>query len=174
MTSSDPPRRLILLRHAKSEWPPGVHDLERPLGPRGEADAAAAGRAIAAGPAAPDLVLCSPALRARQTWAHAAAELAVPPPTSYELSLYGADPDGVIALVRTVDPGVETVVVVGHEPTTSATAERLAGPGSAQDDLDRLREKYPTSALAVFTLPGGWAELSDGGAALERFVVPRG
>jgi phosphohistidine phosphatase len=174
MTSSDPIRRLILLRHAKSEWPPGVHDLERPLAPRGEADAAAAGRAIAAGPAMPDLVLCSPALRARQTWAHAVAELAVPPPASYQPSLYGADPDGVIALVRTVDPGVQTVVVVGHEPTTSATAERLAGPGSADDELARLRAKFPTSGLAVFTVAGPWAELADGGGALERFVIPRG
>jgi phosphohistidine phosphatase len=73
-----------------------------------------------------------------------------------------------------VPPDVGTALVVGHEPTMSSTASALAGPGSNRADLDQLRRKFPTCAMAVFRFGQDWAELNHAGADLERFIVPRG
>ncbi|MFI1928214.1 SixA phosphatase family protein [Streptomyces sp. NPDC020377] len=86
-----PARRLVVLRHAKSAWPEGVPDHERPLAPRGRRDAPAAGRALAEAGCVPDLALCSTAARARGTWELAAAEWDTPPPVRLDPRLYGAD-----------------------------------------------------------------------------------
>jgi phosphohistidine phosphatase len=165
-------RRLILLRHAKSDWPTGVDDRERPLAERGRRDAPAAGLELAQ-IAVPDAVLCSPALRARQTWQLASQSLDPQPPTRFVPELYGASVEEMIDLLRMIPHNVATALVVGHEPTISATASTLAGPGSNQADLDRLRTKFPTCAMAVFRLEPGWAELNHAGAVLERFLIPR-
>lgn len=185
-------RRLVLLRHAKSvRSVPEVAgagsgasrptadvdrpqaDVDRPLARRGVVDAGAAGPALAA-VATPDVVLCSPALRTRQTWQLVAAALEDPPAPRYEPVIYGADVPDLLDLIRTVPVTAVTVLVVGHEPTLSATAAALAGPGSHAADLARLRTAYPTSGMAVFRVEGGWGSLRAGGAVLERFAVPRG
>lgn len=170
--------RLILLRHAKSAWPDGVDDLERPLSERGQQDAGAVGRVLA-GVAVPDLVLCSPAQRTRQTWQRVLAALdrpadAAPPVTRFVPVIYGAGVPELLDLIRTVAPDTATTLLIGHEPTMSQTARELAGAGSLEEDLQRLRLKYPTAGMAVFRLPGEWAELRGGGAVLEQFLVPRG
>ena len=169
-------RRLILMRHAKSLWPEGVPDSERPLGERGIADATAAGPILAAiaDLAAPDVVLCSPALRTRQTWRLVAPALTDPPRVRFEPLIYGADVDELLDLIRSVPDEAGTVLVLGHEPTMSSTATLIAGPGSAVADLARLRTKYPTSGTAVFRATGRWADLGGESVALERFLVPRG
>ena len=176
--ATPPSRRLILLRHAKSAWPDGVSDPERPLATRGVADATAAGPILAglAPLTADDVVLCSPARRTRQTWRLVGQALPDLPPTRFEPAIYGAEVDDLLDLIRSVPDAVATVVVVGHEPTMSQTAAALAGPGSDRADLARLNAKYPTSGMAVFTLGPdvGWSGLDVRKATLERFVVPRG
>jgi phosphohistidine phosphatase len=88
--------------------------------------------------------------------------------------IYGASPAELLDLIRSAPAEAHTVVVVGHEPTMSSTADLLAGPGSQPDDLARLRAKFPTSAMAVFTMTVDWAELRPGAAVLNSFLVPRG
>jgi phosphohistidine phosphatase len=166
--------RLLLLRHAKSDWPPGVPDGERPLAERGVRDAEAAGELLAAEGWTPDLVLCSTAERARRTWSLAAAALTPAPVLLEQPELYGADVPDVLRLVRAVEEAVGTLLVVGHQPTFSRTVQELAGDHSDQDALDRLREKFPTSGIAVLSVDVPWAQLRPGLAALERFEVPRG
>jgi phosphohistidine phosphatase len=168
-----PTRRLILLRHAKSAWPDGVDDPDRPLADRGIADATAAGEVLA-GVGAPDVVLCSPALRTRQTWALVSQALTDPPPARFEPVIYGADVEELLELIRSVPADTDTVLLIGHEPTMSSTAELLASPGSQQEDLARLRAKYPTSAMAIFAVATNWSGVRPGSAALERFLIPRG
>ena len=169
-------RRLILLRHAKSLWPDGVLDVERPLAERGIADATAAGPVLAgiADLAGPDVVLCSPALRTRQTWQLVAPALTDPPAVRFEPVLYGADPPELLDLIRSVPVGTGTVLVIGHEPTMSTTADLIAGPGSSTEALARLRTKYPTSGTAVFEVPVGWSEVGTESVVLQQFLVPRG
>jgi len=170
--TDDGERRLVLLRHAKSDWPLGIEDVERPLAERGRRDAAAAGPELAR--LGIDAVLCSPARRTRETWRLVSAGLDPVPPVRVVRELYGADPEELVDVVRMVPPGVGTVLVIGHEPTMSGTASRLAGPESDAGSLARLKTKYPTSAIAVLRLAGPWSELGLGNAVLEEFVVPRG
>jgi phosphohistidine phosphatase len=169
-------RRLVLVRHAKSAYPHGVPDHERPLAGRGRRNAQAVGRwFVTEGPRI-SLVLCSGATRARHTWEIVRAELVVAgldAPTRVEPQLYGATPDEVIELARQLPASVATVVMVGHEPTMSGTVVDLAGAGSDEDALAAVGVKFPTGGIAVLRFGGGWPDLMPGGARLETFVKPR-
>ncbi|MGW2562904.1 SixA phosphatase family protein [Streptomyces sp. NPDC001514] len=164
--------RLVLLRHAKSAWP-DVADNERPLAPRGRRDAPVAGRLLREMTCVPDLVICSTARRARETWELAAAELGAKVPVRYDEQVYGADPAELIDVLREVPAEVGTALLVGHNPGM----EDLAGALTAEaegDALARMTEKFPTSAFAVLDFDGGWPALAPGTARLTAFVVARG
>ncbi|HEY6794983.1 MAG TPA: histidine phosphatase family protein [Kineosporiaceae bacterium] len=169
-------RRLVLIRHAKSAYPHGVPDHDRPLSGKGRRNAQAAGRWLVSEGPRIGLALCSDATRARHTWEIVRAELlaaGLDVPQRLEPALYGASPDEVFALVRLVPPDVATVAVVGHEPTMSGVAAELAGPGSDPDALAALAAKFATSAIAVLHFGGQWPDLVPGSARLEGFVKPR-
>ncbi|MFD9432276.1 SixA phosphatase family protein [Streptomyces sp. NPDC060002] len=169
-----PPRRLVVLRHAKSAWPQGVPDHERPLAPRGLRDAPAAGRALAGAGRVPDLALCSTAARARRTWELAAAEWGAPAPVRFDPRLYGADVPGILEVVHETPAEVGTLLLVGHNPGLEELVLALAGDG-AGDALDQVRLKFPTSAIAVLAWYGpGWRALTPGTALLTSMTVPRG
>ncbi|SEC50328.1 phosphohistidine phosphatase [Streptomyces sp. 2231.1] len=169
-----PMRRLMVLRHAKAAWPEGVQDHRRPLGPRGLRDAPAAGRALAEAGGLPDLALCSTAVRARRTWELAAAEWGTPPPVRYDRRLYAAGVADLLDVVREVPREVEALLLVGHNPGLEELVAELAGDG-LDDSLERLRAKFPTSAIAILTWRGtGWPALGPGTALLTSFMVPRG
>lgn len=170
------PRRLVLVRHAKSDQhpPAGVVDHDRPLSERGRRDAPELGRWLAATVGRPDLVLCSSALRAQETWRLAAAAFDPAPTLEVSPRLYQASPGKLLAGVREVDPEVVTLVVVGHEPVQSTLAQALAGPGSSADALTGLAAGFSTSAVAVLELDLPWDALAPHGARLARFAVPRG
>ncbi|WNM33521.1 histidine phosphatase family protein [Streptomyces sp. Li-HN-5-11] len=169
-----PLRRLVVLRHAKSAWPEAVADHERPLAARGRRDAPAAGRALAEADCLPDLALCSTALRARQTWELASAQWGTPPPVRYDPRLYAAGVPALLAAVREAPPEVGTLLLLGHNPGLEELVLELAREG-LDDALDRLREKFPTSAIAVLAWRGtGWRALAPGTALLTELIVPRG
>ncbi|MER5935593.1 histidine phosphatase family protein [Streptomyces sp. NPDC002054] len=164
--------RLVLLRHAKSAWPDNVPDHDRPLAPRGRRDAPVAGRLLRELGCVPDLVICSTARRARETWDLAAEELAAPVPVRYDQRTYGADPDELTAVLREVDDRVGVALLVGHNPGIEDLAASLTGEAEG-DALARMAEKFPTSAFAVLSLTSGWAALAPGTARLTAFVVAR-
>lgn len=173
----------MLLRHAKSAWPDGVPDHDRPLGRRGRRDAPAAGRWLREADCDPDHVLCSTACRARETWQLAQGELGVRPPAAFEPGVYEASTDSLLELVRRLPPAARTVVVVGHGPALPELALMLAAKNPAQGRqeaaptpataLDLMRAKFPTAAIAVLELSGPWSELAPGRAQLISFVTPR-
>ncbi|RMB84017.1 phosphohistidine phosphatase [Streptomyces shenzhenensis] len=169
-----PLRRLVVLRHAKSAWPEGVADHERPLAPRGRRDAPAAGRALAEADCLPDLALCSTALRARNTWELASAQWGTPPPVRFDPRLYAAEVPDLMGVVHEVSPEVETLLLVGHNPGLAELVLDLAGD-SLDNGLDVVRTKFPTSAVAVLSWHGtGWQALASGTALLTSVTVPRG
>ena len=162
-------RTLVLMRHAKSDYPDGVGDHERPLAPRGEREAELAGQWLRENVPAIDAVLCSSAVRTRQTLARTGVEA----PVSFLDRLYGGSPGDVIDQINRVDVDVATLLVVGHEPTTSHLALGLAGPGSDRGSAEQIALKYPTSAIAVLHVPDPWTGLQLSGAELVSFHVPR-
>ncbi|MFF5923611.1 SixA phosphatase family protein [Streptomyces flavochromogenes] len=181
-SSDGRPRRLLVLRHAKSAWPENVADRDRPLGPRGLRDAPAVGRFLAEAGGPPDLVLCSPARRARHTWELAAAELDDAVPTRHDPRLYGADGPELLDVLHGVSDEVGTLLLVGHNPGLEDLVLLLAAgadgaavaAGTVQDVLDRVRTKFPTSAIAFLALYGPWTDLRPGEALLTGLAIPRG
>jgi len=174
VTSTQPTKRLLLLRHAAAETTLGVLDHDRELTDRGRRDAHAVGEWLVATGIECDLVICSTALRTRQTWDHVAAAGARAEAISFERAVYLAGPTGVLrALAEDAGDGA-TVVIVGHAPTMPMLAESLtAGRGSAQAHSE-LAAGFPTTGLAVLRYAGAWADLAPGTAELEAFVIGRG
>lgn len=160
-------KHFYVLRHAKSSWDDsGLPDHDRPLAPRGEKAAARIAARLRSEGIAPALVLCSSALRTRQTLAALLPVLDGNVEISVEDGLYGAGMHEVLARVREVPEAVPSVLLIGHNPTLHELALFLTDPGD-------VLERFPTAALASLAFPGAWADLAEGGAELEGFVVPR-
>jgi phosphohistidine phosphatase len=165
--------RLVLLRHAKSSWDtPGLEDHERPLARRGSRAVAALRRHVAAGAVAPDLVLCSTARRAVETWEGIASAFPSDIQVEFTAGLYGATAEELLGRLRQVPEGIECVLVVGHNPGLEDLATGLVGRGD-DERRRRLETKFPTGALATLVVPVPWAELGWGDAELVDYVVPR-
>jgi len=168
-------KTILLLRHAKSAWNnPGQGDHDRPLNRRGEQAAKAIADHLAQHGPRPDLILCSTAVRTRQTLAPVVKRLGAPtPPLALEDELYLASEDRLLARLQAVTDDVATVLLVGHNDGIWQLAEMLAGKGPAAS-LAALREKYPTGSLAVLRTPvEAWANLAAGSGELLAFVRPR-
>ena len=168
-------KTVLLLRHAKSSWgEAGLSDHERPLSRRGERAAEAMAEHIAKKSARPDLILCSTAIRTRQTLAPLVHRLAAPaPPILLEKGLYLAPEDALLARLRKAPDAAVTVLLIGHNDGIWRLAEALAGRGKA-GPLAALREKFPTGALAALKVPiDHWSDLAVGAAELLSYVRPR-
>ncbi|MEZ0277742.1 MAG: histidine phosphatase family protein [Methylibium sp.] len=165
---------LSLLRHAKSSWKnPMLPDRDRPLATRGETDAPLMGQAMAERGIDPDLVLCSSARRTRDTLALVLPEFKIEPKVVYEDALYHATPAEMLDMLRQVAPGASRVMLVGHNPEIQSLALDLVGSGP-KHFRDRLREKYPTAALAVINFASGlWSNVTVNSGALTLFLSPR-
>ena len=171
-------RRLMLLRHAKTETDaPSGRDRDRRLDHCGRGDAAEIGGWIGRHRPFPDSVLVSPAARSRQTWeiAWEAMKGRVPKPeVELDLELYGADPAQLLQTIReasTADP--KTLMLVGHNPGMHELALALAGSGDATGRR-ALADNLPTSGLAVFDFEiDDWADVAFRHGRLALFVSPK-
>ncbi|NIP80235.1 MAG: histidine phosphatase family protein [Gemmatimonadetes bacterium] len=167
------PRTLYLLRHAKSSWDQPLEDRDRPLAPRGRRAARAMAEYMKREALVPDRVLCSPTTRTRQTWEIVAPILGTTLPVSYHDEIYEGGPGDVLDLVRREGNAEAALLVVGHNPGLELLAEHLAGRDTGEH-LERLREKFPTAALAALELPAGpWSQVEYGAAKLIRFTRPK-
>ena len=172
-------RRLLLLRHAKTENDaPSGQDQDRRLDDRGRLDAAAIGGWISRHPAfLPDAVLVSPAVRALQTWEivrEAIKTHAPPPRIEFPAELYGADPAQLLQMIRmaeATDP--RRLMLVGHNPGMHELALALAGGGDAAAKK-ALDNNLPTTGLAIFDFAiDDWNEVAFRRGALVRFTSPK-
>ncbi len=120
-------KQLVLLRHGKSDWDAGAPDRERPLAPRGVRAARTMGQLLTRAGQAPDLVVTSPAVRARTTAELAAEAGGWAADIIIETPLYAFGPEGVVDVVRRTPDDVDNLLIVGHEPTWSGLAELLTG-----------------------------------------------
>ena len=162
-------KTLLVLRHAKSSWRTSDVDIRRPLAERGQQDARTAG-AILAGYRL-DVVLCSSATRARQTWDEAVAGGASCDDVRYSEAIYHAWADELVGELRDLPEDLPTALLIGHQPTLSDLVLGLAKPSEL---TVKVAERFPTSALCVLTYRGAWRTLGEGKAALKRYEIPRG
>ena len=162
-------RTLLVLRHAKSSWKTPDLDIRRPLAERGEQDARAAGEILAGYQL--DVVLCSSATRARQTWEQAVAGGAACEDVRYSEAIYHAWADELVSELRDLPEDRPTALLIGHQPTLSDLVLGLAKPSEL---TTRVAERFPTSALSVLTYRGAWKTLGEGKAVLKRYEIPRG
>jgi phosphohistidine phosphatase len=166
-------RRLLLLRHAKTERAsPGERDRDRKLTERGRQDAPIIGAYLARHRLVPDLVVASPAARTRETWELVAAALGKAPHLATDERIYNAGTDALVELIRETGD-VRTLLVVGHNPGLHDLARQLIGSGDVEA-RESLNEKLPTSGLVVIDLAfDDWSKLHNNAGRLERFVSPR-
>jgi phosphohistidine phosphatase len=192
----------MLLRHAKSDRPPGMPDHDRPLNRRGREEAPVVGTYLAHNGLIPDRVLCSTSERTRETWdlvAGALAQAVRPsralrtgsdqrsantvgkkgspqpkrPPVDFDERLYAAEPQTILGLLRETSPKVHSLLVVGHNPGIHEAALTLIASGDVEA-RERLHEKFPTSGLAVIDFAlDEWTKLHARSGRLDRFVTPR-
>ncbi|MDQ6739972.1 MAG: histidine phosphatase family protein [Actinomycetota bacterium] len=167
-------KRLVLMRHSKAAYPLGVADHDRPLAQRGHADAAVAGKWLVDNGVIPDFILCSSALRARQSCTWVCQQLGEKAPTpKLEDRLYAASAAEMLTVINHLPETVRTLLVISHLPGLQDLGLRLASRDSAEDAYTNLAMSYPTSALAVFEHAGSWAELDGQDAQAVSFAVPR-
>lgn len=163
-----PAPTLIVLRHAKSSWDFVEPDHERPLAERGHREGMLAGQVLAEYEI--DTVRCSTSVRTRQTWKRAQRGGATSRDVQFDPDLYDATPSDLYALVRTLPKSVRTALIIGHDTALTGFVLSLARPSGKRA---RVQEKFPTSAIAVLKLDGGWSKVSPGRAILDRYVIPR-
>lgn len=146
-------KTLLILRHAKSSWSdPKLADIDRPLNKRGKRDAPRIGSLLKKNDLVPDLILSSPAVRARKT-AEAVAEAAgYEGEIEFEDNFYPGSPEDYIEVLQTLPEDLNSVMVVGHNPGLEELLETLTGESAA----------LPTASLAQVNLPiRTWLELDD-------------
>lgn len=167
-------KQLFLLRHAKSSWgDAALADIERPLSPRGEKAARAMGRYMARHKLKPERVLCSPSRRTQDTLALVEQAFEQSLDAEIEPRLYLAEPRALLALVRAAPDAVDRLMLVGHDPGLPGLALALIR-GQAGPLIERLKQKFPTGALALLTCESTtWRGVKAGACRLEAFVVPR-
>lgn len=160
-------RRLILMRHAKSDWSGGPSDDHgRPLNPRGRHASEALGQWLKSERLIPDEVLCSSAMRTRETY----VRLGLPAkPAFKELrSLYLAEPEAILTAIR--QAAGSCILVIGHNPGVGMTAEAILSQAPVHPQF----LQYPTGATLVADFDiEDWNDAAWGNAKARHFIVPR-
>jgi len=166
-------RRLMLLRHAKTERAePGTRDRDRKLTKRGRADAPVIGAYMAHHGLLPDLALVSPVTRAQETWTLIAPAFAKTPRVTRDERIYNVSPERLISIIAETR-GARSLLIVGHNPSLHDVAVQLIAAGDVEA-RERVAEKLPTAGLVVIDLAfDDWSRLHRHAGRLERFVSPR-
>jgi phosphohistidine phosphatase len=171
----------MLLRHAKSDWP-DVPDRDRPLAKRGQRDAPVIGRWLHDHGYQPQIVICSAALRTRQTWDLVAPELGGSPSVTsvtsvtFEPRAYAASAITLLYLVRELPAACRSALLIGHNPGVSELASNLLeAPGDSVSGAVAPGSpglRFPTAAVAVLEFDGDWAGLALAQARLLAYTSP--
>jgi phosphohistidine phosphatase len=165
-------RELLILRHAKSDWDSGAaSDFERPLAKRGKKDAPRVGEWLYREGIIPELVISSPAQRAKETTLKVCKCLDLPKKgIRWEADIYDADLPALVGVLSRVPLGVGVALLVGHNPGLEELLMHLTG-----GDIDEPQDGklLPTATLARLEMPEDWSRLERGCAALIRVVRPK-
>lgn len=167
-------RRLILFRHAKSDWSSeDLDDHDRPLNARGKRAAGPMGAWLVGRGFRPDVVLCSTARRAKTTWDLAKVAMTPAPKADFDSELYMATSAALLEKVKSLPAEAQTALVIGHNPGLEQFVKLIASKGDPEARR-ALSEKFPTAAIAVVDFPfDDWAAVKPDSGRLDRFVTPK-
>lgn len=160
-------KTLVLCRHAKSDWPPGVSDIQRPLKTRGVNDATRLGQLLASHDFSPDLIITSPANRASSTAHIIAQELEYPTDKIQTVSeIYHEGVPSLLECVRNLPPSVGTAMIFGHNPTMEMAVTQLLGA--------KAEFEMPTCGMACFeSWVDAWQHFDPSNLNLRWYLIPR-
>lgn len=162
-----PLKQLLLMRHAAAAGKSaGGADRDRPLTPDGRRAAETLGRRLRSDGVSPDLVLCSPARRARETLEGMAEARDALAPADYDDVLYLADSDTLLRNLRSVPAQTQCLLLIGHNPGLEELVRSLAPANVA------VQSGIPAAGLAIFQISGAWVDLGQATARLAAFLTP--
>lgn len=160
-------RLLMLLRHGKALRSSGMRDFDRNLAPRGRQDVPAIARCAGKRDIAPDLILCSPAARTRETAELFCETIKTRVDIAYVDTLYLASAEEILDNIAAAPPEIDRLMVVGHNMGMEDLGMMLAGKDFPHDSM-------PKGALAIFEVDGeNWSELSSDNCRLVDFFRPK-
>jgi phosphohistidine phosphatase len=166
------PRELLILRHAKSDWDTKVaSDFDRPLAKRGRKDAPRVGEWLYREGLIPQVIVSSPAQRARDTTLKVCKCLDLPKQDiQWDDDVYDADLPALLRVLSRVPQTAELVLLVGHNPGLEELLRFLAG-----NDVDEPADGklLPTATVARLEMPNEWMQLEGGCAGLVAIVRPK-
>ncbi|MDR0504680.1 MAG: histidine phosphatase family protein [Bifidobacteriaceae bacterium] len=165
-----PTRSLVIMRHARAVAHDVARDFERPLSQEGQQQARSVGHNLAASGFLPDLAVVSSAVQTSQTWQLVTETAGFDCPVIHRDTLYRGYINELLEELRCLPEQVQQLIVVGHEPTVSATAVALAGPGSDPAAQARVYAGLPTAARAHLSYSGLWSGLQTAQCQLHAFV----
>lgn len=167
-------RRLMLLRHAKFDSIPAPpRDHEHPLSPAGRETAPRVANYLAKHALNPDLVVCSTAVRARETVDLGASAFERKPRIIYDSRVYNADPDRLLKVVHETPDAVHTLLLVGHNPGLQCFAGLLIATGEIEIRQQLLADLPPTGLAIIDFQVDDWRKVHAQGGRLDRFVTPQ-
>ncbi|AHF00632.1 histidine phosphatase [Thiomicrospira aerophila AL3] len=163
-------RQLLLWRHAKSDWSDSsLADHDRPLATRGVKAAQRMANWLLSEKLIPEQVLCSSAVRTKQTLEFLTR--LQPIPTTFDSQLYHAEPDQILAIISKVNPDIKRLMLVGHNPGYEQLEKQL----NAQTDHPAMQANkvMPTGAIALFEFDGDWQDCPGLSMRLVTLVRPK-
>jgi len=165
-------KTLYVLRHAKSDWgDENLRDFDRPLNHRGRKAAKAVGEEIRDRGIRPDLVICSPAVRAKETLERLSEGYGRDLVVTEDRRIYEASPGTLIDMVRSVPDEVAHLMIVGHNPGFQDLVVALSEESPLREEA---KQKFPTAALAEIHFSiGRWSELAPESGQLADVIKPR-
>lgn len=166
------PRELLILRHAKSDWDSvATSDFDRPLAKRGKSDAPKVGAWLYREGLVPDLVVSSPAERAKQTASKVCKCLDIKKKQIlWDADIYEAEVPKLLSVLGRCSPEAAIVLLIGHNPGLEELLMHLVGEDLEIPDDGKL---LPTGTVARLEMPDDWSALPCGSAQLISITRPR-
>ncbi len=163
-------KKLLLMRHAKSDWNnPGLKDHDRPLNDRGKNDAPRMGKFLRQTDNIPELILASSARRVKETVEGVSSEWEHQPEVVFLDELYSGSYRGYFEIIQNHSKPVDSIMVIGHNPTMEDTAAALSCGSNTSSVLI-----FPTAAIACYEVPAtGWSRLKRSSGELKWFMIPK-